>query len=450
MTVSDHSICLLVVDDSPDTRELLERNLSSQGYKVFTAADVAEALSILGKIKIDLVITDLKLPGVSGLDLVRHVRENLKNTEVVMITGYPSVEGAVTAVKSGAEEYLAKPFTKEELFATVRRVMEKLNVRMEGTGERGRTAQSPLGIVGNSEPMQRVLRAISRAAAASNPVLITGENGTGKELWARVLHHLSVNSEGPLVSLSAAGIPEGILERQMFGYAASPGEEKTYPGYLHFARGGTLYIKEVSDLPEAIQARLLQIIEEKQFSPTGMTTKYAVDFLLAVDTHQDLRALARCGLFRGDLFARLSMNEIHLPALRERGHDVVLLARHFLQLYSRETGGQESSFSPSALDAIKSYSWPGNIGELANVIKHLVISAETTVIDVTDLPAHMRYSAAKAVTLNRSLAEMEAEHIRNVIAGVGGNKTRAAEILGINRKTLRDKLKQSNRRKSSE
>ena len=450
MTISDHSIHLLVVDDSPDTRELLERNLSSQGYTVFTAADVAEALSILGKTRIDLVITDLKLPGVSGLDLVRHVRENLKDTEVVMITGYPSVEGAVAAVKSGAEEYLAKPFTKEELFATVRRVIEKLKLRAVGPTNREQPAVNPLGIVGNSEPMQRVLRAISRAAAESNPVLITGENGTGKELWARVLHHLSVNSAGPLVSFSAAGIPEGILERQMFGHVVTPGGEETHPGYLHFARGGTLYIKEISDLPEAIQAKLLQMIEEKQFFPAGMATSHPADFLLVVDTHKDLRALARGGLFRGDLFARLSMNEIHLPALRERGHDVVLLARHFLQLYSHETGGQEPSFSPSALDAIKSYSWPGNIGELANVIKHLVISADTPVIDVTDLPAHMRYSAAKAVTLNRSLAEMEAEHIRNVISGVGGNKTRAAEILGINRKTLRDKLKQSNRRKSPE
>jgi DNA-binding NtrC family response regulator len=450
MTASDHSIHLLVVDDSPDTRELLDRNLSSQGYAVFTAPDVAEALRILGKTRIDLVITDLKLPGVSGLDLVRHIRENLKDTEVVMITGYPSVEGAVAAVKSGAEEYLAKPFTKEELFATVRRVIEKLNLEKAGPTDREQPAVNPLGIVGNSEPMQRVLRAISRAAAESNPVLITGENGTGKELWARVLHHLSVNSAGPLVSFSAAGIREGILERQMFGHVVTPGGEETHPGYLHFARGGTLYIKEVSDLPEAIQAKLLQTIEERQFFPAGMTTSHPADFLLVVDTHKDLRALARCSLFRGDLFARLSMNEIHLPALRERGHDVVLLARHFLQLYSRETGGQEPSFSPSALDAIKSYSWPGNIGELANVIKHLVISADTPVIDITDLPAHMRYSAAKAVTLNRSLAEMEAEHIRNVIAGVGGNKTRAAEILGINRKTLRDKLKQSNRRKSSE
>jgi len=450
MTASDHSIHLLVVDDSPDTRELLERNLSAQGYTVFTAADVTEALSILGKTKIDLVITDLKLPGVSGLELVRHVRENLKDAEVVMITGYPSVEGAVAAVKSGAEEYLAKPFTKEELFATVRRVIEKLKLLAAGPADRKQSAANPLGIVGNSEPMQRVLRAISRAAAESNPVLITGENGTGKELWARVLHHLSVNSAGPLVSLAATGIEEEILERQMFGYAMPPGDETTHPGYLHFARGGTLHIKEVSDLPEAIQAKLLQIIKERQFFPAGMTTGHAADFLLVVDTHKDLRALARCGLFRGDLFARLSMNEIHLPALRERGHDVILLARHFLHLYSREIGEQEISFSPSALDAIKSYSWPGNIGELANVIKHLVISAETSVIDVTDLPAHMRYSAAKTVTLNRSLTDMEAEHIRNVIASVGGNKTRAAEILGINRKTLRDKLKQSNRRKSSE
>jgi len=441
MTATDRLNHLLVVDDSADTRELLERNLSAQGYKVFTVANVAEALSLLGKTKIDLVITDLKLPGVSGLDLVRHVRENLKETEVVMITGYPSVEGAVAAVKSGAEEYLAKPFTKEELLATVRRVLEKLKLRLAEPVDRERPTAHLLGIVGNSEPMQRVLRAISRAATDANPVLITGENGTGKGLWARVLHHLSTHAAGPLISFTATGIPEKFQERQIFGYSERSGDQEVHPGYLHFACGGALYIKEVSDLSGAIQTRLLQTIEEKRFLPAGTTTSHTCDFLLIVDTHKDLRTLARCGLFHSDFFARLSMNEIHLPALRERGHDVVLLARHFLQLYAREIGEQVPAFSPSALDAIKSYSWPGNIGELANVIKHLAASAETPVIDVTDFPTHMRYSAAQAVTLNRTLAEMEAEHIRNVIASVGGNKTKAAEILGINRKTLRDKLK---------
>lgn len=449
MTVSDRSIKLLVVDDSPDTRELLERNLSSQGYIVLTAADVAQALNILGKIRIDIVITDLKLPGVSGLDLIRHVRENLKETEVVMITGYPSVEGAVAAVKLGAEEYLAKPFTKEELIATVRRVMEKLKTRLEGTGELEQSAANPLGIVGNSESMQRLLRAISRVAAASAPVLITGEKGAGKELWAGIFHHLSLNSTGPLVTIAAAGIPEETLGRQMFGYALTPGGEKIQSGYLHFAQGGTLYIKEISDLPQGIQARLLPVIREKRFFPAGVIVSQSADFLLVTDTHKDLRALVRRGLFRDDLFASLSKNEIHIPALRQLDHDMILLARHFLQLYSLETDGRDLSFSSSALDAIKTYSWPGNIDEMANVIRHLVISTEASVIDVTDLPAHMRYSAAKAVTLSRSLAEVEAEHIRNVVTGVGGNKMRAAEILGINRKTLRDKLKHFDQQDSS-
>jgi two-component system response regulator HydG len=449
MTISDRSVKLLVVDDSPDTRELLERNLSSQGYIVLTAADVAQALNILGKIQIDIVITDLKLPGVSGLDLVRHVRENLKDTEVVMITGYPSVEGAVAAVKSGAEEYLAKPFTKEELIATVRRVMEKLKTRLEGTSIREQSAANPLGIVGNSESMQRLLRAISRSATASAPVLFTGEKGTGKESWAGFLHHLSLNSTGPLVTIAAAGIPEETLERQMFGCALTPGGEKIQSGYLHFARGGTLYIKEISDLPQGIQARLMQVIREKRFIPAGMPKSQSADFLLVADTHKDLRALVSRGLFREDLFAGLSMNEIHIPALRQLDHDIILLARYFLQLYSLETDGRDLSFSMSALDAIKTYSWPGNIDEMANVIRHLVISTETSVIDITDLPAHMRYSAVKAVTLGRSLADVEAEHIRNVVAGVGGNKVKAAEILGINRKTLRDKLKHIDQREPS-
>jgi two-component system response regulator HydG len=450
MTASDRTKCLLIVDDSPDTRELLERNLTSQGYRVFTAADVGQALSILASTKIDLVITDLKLPGVSGLDLIRHVRENLKDTEVVMITGYPSVESAVAAVKSGAEEYLAKPFTKEELFATVRRVMEKLSTRLAGAGDRQRPESNPLGIIGDSEPMQRVLRVAMRAATASAPVLITGENGTGKQLLARAIHVLSANSTGPLISVAAAGISEEVLERQLFGHAATPGGTDGQPGYFHAAGGGVLYIREISELPLGIQARLLRVIQEKLFFPAGKATGQALDFLIVADTHKDLRALARRGLFLDDLFVRLSMNEIHLPALRERGHDLILLARNFLQRYSHETDRPEPSFSPAAWDAIKGYWWPGNIGELANVIRYLVLSTESPVIDVTDLPTHMRYSAIKAVDINRSLAELEADHIRNVIAGVGGNKTRAAEILGINRKTLRDKLKQQHYPKSPE
>ena len=443
MTIRENPIHVLVVDDSPDTRELLERSLSSQGYSVFTAADVPEALSILSSTRIDLVLTDLKLPGASGLDLVRHVRENLKDTDVVMVTGYPSVEGAVAAVKSGAAEYLAKPFTKEELLATVRRVVEKHQPRVEPGGERKHPAAHALGIVGNSEPMQRVLHTISRAAAASTPVLLTGEIGTGKALWARVFHHLSGNSEGPLISVAAAGIPPEALDRQMFGHATAPGSGDVQPGYLHFARGGTLYIQEVSDLPGATQARILQILQEKRFFPAGMTASQAAEFQLVADTHRDLSALARRGLFRDDLLAYLSAGEIRLPALRERGHDVELLARHFLQLYACESSMQECSFSAAALDAIRRYSWPGNIAELASVIRNVALSADTSVLDITNLPPHLRYSASETPAWSRPLAEIEAEHIRNVIAAVGGNKTRAAEILGINRKTLRDKLKQS-------
>ena len=434
---------ILVVDDALDTLEVLSRNLSSKGYQVFTASSVPEALQILDEIPIDLVVTDLKMPGVSGLDLVRHVRENMKNTEVMMITGYATIEGAVEAVKTGAEEYLAKPFTDEELFDAVRRALNKLHIRKANQIEpRPEFSVSP-HFIGKSEPMRKVFHDIAKAASTSATVLITGESGTGKELTARAIHYNSSRASAPFIPVNCGGIPEGLLESELFGHVkgAFTGAHETRAGFFQTADGGTIFLDEISDTSISMQVKLLRVLEDKEVCMVGSSKSNKVDVRIVAATNKDLLGLVNKGTFREDLFYRLNVITITMPPLRERGDDVLLLIRRFTSRFAEESGKKAFTFSNEALEVLNNYQWPGNVRELENVIQRLVVMTEGNVVSIPDLPALMRFSAPRAVGLYRTLAEVEIEHIRNVLASVKGNKTRAAEILGIDRKTLREKLK---------
>lgn len=449
MTSQSQKASLLIVDDSADTRELIQRNLATEGFELHTAGDAAEALRVLDSRPIDLVITDFKMPGASGLDLVRHVRENLAQTEIMIITGYPSVEGAVNALKSGAGDYLSKPFTKDELLTAVHRAMEKLSLRKSDGLPIDKSASAPLGIVGESGAMQGVFKAALKAASAATPVLITGENGTGRGLLARAIHYGSSRRKAPFVTVNCDGIPEDLFDRQLLGFAGK-GPADDQAGFFELVDGGTLFLKGVAALPVHIQDVLLRVLEERRFRMIGSEDTHPAAFRVVSDTRMDLRQLVNEGVFREELFVRLSMNVISVPALRDRGNDVVVLARHFLTESSKLLGRPIPRMTEAALAMVKGYTWPGNISELQNVIYQLLLTTEHDLIDVPDFPPHMRVAAADASAVNRSLAELEAEHIRRVIAAVGGNKTRAAEILGINRKTLREKLRQTGETPSEE
>lgn len=437
---------ILVVDDSRATLEILQRSLTATGYMVFTAADVNDAVRILEHTELDLVITDLKMPKVSGLDLVKHVRANFRDIEVIMITGYPSVEGAVSAIKNGAEEFLAKPFTDEELLCAVDRALEKLRLRKSADNASPKSLAAHKGFLGNSEAMLAVSAAIRKAAATSATVLITGESGTGKELAARAIHYGSSRSSAPFVPVNCGGIPETLLENELFGHVkgAFTGACESRAGFFHAADGGTIFLDEVSDMSLAMQVKLLRVLQEKEVCMVGSNRSRKVDVRILAATNRDLHGLVAKGLFREDLFYRLNVITIYIPPLRERGDDVLLLARHFLARFAAESGKSPPRFSDRALHVLKSYSWPGNVRELENIMQRLVIMTDGDRIEVPDLPPQMRFSAARGAGLKRTLAEVEAEHIANVLAGVGGNKTLAAEILGINRKTLREKLKKGN------
>lgn len=435
---------ILVVDDVAHTVEVLQRNLTAQGYTVLTASGVAEAVSITEATPVDLVITDLKMPKASGLDLVRHVREHLKDAEVIMITGYPSIEGAVTAVKVGAEEYLAKPFTDEELFAAVQRALEKLRARRLGNPSATLAPTAPHGLIGESAPMRKVSRAVAKAAAASATVLISGESGTGKELVARAIHYSSPRCAAPFVPVNCGGIPEGLLESELFGYVkgAFTGAAESRAGFFQTADGGTIFLDEISETSLNMQVKLLRVLQDKQVYMVGSSRARTVDVRILASTNKNLLALIKAGLFREDLYFRLNVVSLALPPLRERGDDVLLLIRHFAEKFAQELGKPSPRFSDNALRVLKSgYRWPGNVRELENVVHSLVVMAEGERIEVSDLPAVMRFSVPRQPDLTRTLAEVEAEHIRNVVASVGGNRTRAAQILGVDRKTLREKLK---------
>jgi DNA-binding NtrC family response regulator len=392
---------------------------------------------------LDLVITDLKMPKVSGLELVRHIRENFKDIEVMMITGYPTIGGAIDAVKTGAQEYLAKPFTDEELFAAVGRALSKLRARRMVEAPPYRTPCAPHGLLGESPAMQKVFNGIAKVAPTPATVLITGESGTGKELAARAIHYSSPRASAPFIPVSCAAIPEGLLESELFGHVkgAFTGAAETRAGFFQTADGGTLFLDEISSIPLTTQVKLLRVLQDREVCMIGSARPRTVDVRILAATNKDLLQLVEKEVFREDLYFRLNVLTIDLPPLRDRNDDVLLLVRHFAAMFAQEAGKPVPHFSGQALEVLRNHHWPGNVRELENVVHRLVVMSDCERIDVPDLPSLMRFSALRQTRFDRTLAEVEAEYIRNVVASVSGNRTRAAAILGIDRKTLREKLK---------
>lgn len=435
--------CILVVDDSEDMLEVLRRNLTLKGYKTYTVQSVPDAIKTLDSTKVDLVITDLKMPEVGGLELIKHIRANFKNIEVLVITGYPSIQGAVDAVKTGAEEYLVKSFTDEELFAAVQRAFDKLNARVATQVKshfRNKTLQ---GIIGVSKAIQEVFNTIKKVSITSATVLITGESGTGKELVARAIHYSGTNVSSPFVPVNCGGIPEELIESELFGYLKGTftGATETRGGFFHTADGGTIFLDEISNTSFSMQIKLLRVLQDKEVYMIGSKKPQKVNVRIIAATNVDLSDLVKKNEFRKDLYYRLNVLNINIPPLRERGEDIFLLIHHFANKFAKEVNKPKIQFSDKALQILKDYNWPGNVRELQNIVQRLVIMTEENIIDVPDLPSIMRFSALREKGITRTLAEVEAEYINNVLANVDGNKTKAAEILGIDRKTLREKIK---------
>jgi two-component system, NtrC family, response regulator HydG len=418
---------ILVVDDARDTVEVIERSLTEAGFEVLTAPGVLEAIRILEARSVDVVVTDLKMPRVSGMDLVRHVRGNCQDTAVVVITGYPSVEGAVEAIKAGAENFLPKPFTGEELLGAVKGALEKLRGRRVLLAGAATSSTAPnRRLIGASESMRRVIRAIERCAAGDMPVFLVGARGTGKKLTARTIHYSSRRAGEPFIPVDLSAIPDEQAERELFG-ASSSGRG----GLLAAARSGTIYLENVERATPSLQESLARSLAAGDGHAGPRPISASVELVLA---------LAKRSALREDLLRALSSVVVEMPALRDRGDDVLALAAHFAAQAAARLGRAAPQLSDEVIQVFRSHAWPGQVSELQGVIEQLVLAGKPS-IDVTDLPAALRYSVLRERAVLRSLAEVEREHIENVMAAVGGNRSRAAEILGINRKTLREKMK---------
>lgn len=415
MSDRDGETTILVVDDAPDTVEVLRRNLEARAFAVLTAGGVAEAVAVLRAHPVDLVVTDMRMPGGSGLRLVRHVREHEPDAEVLVITGYATVEGAVEAVKAGAESYLAKPFTAEELYAAVEAALDKLRRRRALRAASEGAVRCRWGLVGECEGMRRVGRIVARLARSSQPVLIVGERGSGRRHVASALHAAS-GATAAMYELRLAP-PQGGGDDGDAGGA----------GWPQLPPCGTLYLPDVTDAPLAAQERILAAAGA---APPGRAPRVVASSVLAAEP----------ALAAGWLAPALGVQVIEVPPLRARGEDLALLAAHLLDVAAARAGWRSPRISDAALRALRAHSWPGNVRELRDTVVPWVLARLETVT-VADLPEALRPAARGEDETARTLAEVERDHIQAVLARERGNKSRAAERLGIDRKTLRGKLR---------
>ena len=434
---------VLIVDDEPAVRDSLQSWFEKDGYRTAKAADAAEAMDILTAGSWEIVLLDIKMPGIDGMDLQKKILRRLPNTVVIMITAYASVETAVEALKAGAFDYVSKPIDPEELSHVVRRATEHLAVhggvaRLQ-TGVGGPAAQDQL--IGESPEIKRILKLVGAASKSDVTVLIRGDRGTGKELVARLIHANSRRKFFPMIPVSCGSLGVSLLESELFGHEKSHlhGVQQERAGKVEMADGGTLFIDDVGAMDVNTQAALLGVIENKKFLRIGGTRPTAVDARIICATAQDLEQRAAEGLFRENLYHRISELQIYLPPLRERRSDVVPLADYFARKCSQKLGGGVTGISRPAMKALIDYDWPGNVRELENTIERAVAVSAGATIEFQDLPPGIKETGEKA--RDDSLEAVEKAHIAEVLEKTSWNISKASKRLGIDRTTLYSKIK---------
>ncbi len=445
MTTADTPI-VLVVEDDRSNLESLERLFSRENYRVISAGDAKTALDLMRKQRTHVVVTDLMMPGLSGMDLLKAIKTISPETEVVMMTAYGTVETAVEAMRAGAYDFVEKPLKRMQITKTVAKAIEKASLIAENKTLKQEISQlKKREIIGTSPALRQVLEIASQAAPSSATVLVLGESGTGKELLARYIHTRSTRAQGPFIAVNCAAIPETILEAELFGYerGAFTGANQRREGRFAQARGGTLFLDEVGEIPPAVQVKLLRVIQEGEFEPLGGRTTRA-DVRIVAATNRDLHAETRAGRFREDLYFRLNVIAITSPPLHARTNDIPLLAQHFLQVFGQRNNKGPFTLSQAALEKLNDYSWPGNVRELENTIERAVVLAKGTQIDVTDLPRqiveHERARSEIVVPIGTPLEEIERRVIRETLRATQGDKRLTAQLLGIATRTIYRKL----------
>ncbi len=435
---------ILIVDDYKDTRELMGRALGDD-YNTVLAPDAEGAIkAIQDDPSISLMLTDVRMPGVDGVTLLKTVKATHPDLPVIMLTAYGTVELAVEAMKEGADDFLTKPIDLDQLELRVKKVLETHRLKSE-VEDLHRQLDEKYGmenIVGESPAMKNVFRRIRQAAPSDATVLISGPSGTGKELVAHAIHRLSNRAQGPFVAVECAALPETLLESELFGHekGAFTGAVARRIGRFEAANGGTIFLDEISEISPAIQVKLLRVLESRTFQRVGSSDTLKTDIRLVAATNRDLASFVAEGNFREDLFYRLNVVDIHLPALRERTGDVALLAARFIREFSEANGGKVTGITPAAMKLLEGYSWPGNVRELRNTIEKMVVLSQGGELDVDDVPDEMRTVRAPAIPAGGTLGETEKARILAGLKEAGGNRSRAAQILGISRRTLYRKL----------
>jgi nitrogen regulation protein NR(I) len=456
---------VLIVDDEVNIRRVLAAMLKREGYEVTTAADGEQALGVLHKTPVHVVVTDLVMPRMGGMDLLRRVSGDFPDVPVIVITAHGSVDSAVAALKAGAFDYITKPFEQEDLKKVIAKAarahdLERQNVHASfGEGDR-----PPL--VGEAPAMKAIYDMIAKVADSPSTVLISGESGTGKELIAKALHRGSSRRDKPLIKVNCAAIPKDLVESELFGYerGAFTGAVSSKPGRFELADGGTLFLDEIGEVPVEMQVKLLRALQESEFERVGGIKTIHVDVRLIAATNRDLKQLIAEGRFREDLYYRLAVVPIALPPLRDRREDIPLLVRHFIQKYNERLGKRVEGIEDEALQLLLGYAWPGNIRELENLMERSVLFADGPLIQASALPDSLRERGAQpplpiaamgplgAITapsgasmkeiVRHAQAELEKELIARALEETGGNVTRAAKRLQISRKSLQVKMKE--------
>jgi DNA-binding NtrC family response regulator len=441
---------ILIVEDEAKMRRLLELNLGEDGFQTLSAADAETALNLLRQNSIDLVLTDLKLPGMGGLEFLQSAKRVNAALPVIVMTAYGSVETAVEAMKAGASDYVLKPFSLAEMRMVVHKELDVRRLREENRNLReqlGKRYEHP-NIVARSEKMQEVLATVERVAPTQSTILIGGESGVGKDLIAHAIHQKSRRASGPFVKINSTAIPENLLESELFGYekGAFTGAVTSKPGKFELADKGTLFLDEIGDVPPATQVKLLRVLQEREFERLGGMRTIKVDVRLVAATNRDLRAALEEGTFRQDLYYRLNVVPIDIPPLREHKEDIPDLVNLFVERFSRAAGKPITGVSPDALSLLMAFHWPGNVRELENIIERGVALSNGPLLEASDI--HLDTSPTKpagdaAVALppeGMTLEQWEDEMIREALRRANGNKSQAARLLGLSRNALRYRL----------
>ncbi|MGC8965606.1 MAG: sigma-54-dependent transcriptional regulator [Caldimicrobium sp.] len=439
---------ILVVDDEVDILNILKFLLEREGYEVDTTLNGEEAIKKIEKNYYDIVLTDLRMPGISGIVLLEKTKELSPSTEVVIMTAYASIESAVEAIKKGAADYIVKPFINEDLKMRLRRILEHKKLQREVEILKYQLSQKITGdlFFGTSPQMQEILRLLERITPTKSTVLILGESGTGKGVLAEFIHYNSPRKDKPFISINCSAIPETLLESELFGYkkGAFTGAVSDKKGLIELANEGTLFLDEIGDMPLNLQAKILKFLEFGEFIPLGDTVKKQVDVRVIAATNKDLEALIKEGKFREDLYYRLNVIEIKIPPLRERKEDIPALTYFFIDKLSKEHGKKIKGITSEALTCLMQYNWPGNVRELKNVIERAIILATEEYITLNELPERIKGEKNLSQSfkpLKEALEEFEKNIILKTLKQCAYNKEKAAQLLGIDLATLYRKLK---------